>query len=145
MSATVLGYAIAEKQWGNWTRNLFVCSLFIYSYSRCAQLWLKDHNVLHNVTRIFYGFRSTFRLYAHWLVCYTYLKVILDTRALLDKNIYFNNTDTLRQVSLHSFYLKLLSAFILVICVVQGYTSALATYPTDRTRDWIYKIGSFWI
>jgi hypothetical protein len=57
---------------------------------------------------------------SHWIVAYTYIKVILELNALLDKDILLNNSQKIKELSDKKRSLTRTSVVAVTVCVVDG-------------------------
>lgn len=91
-----------------------------------AKTYTKDYGELWY--RIDFSMLAPFFLLANWTIAYIYMKAVIETRALLDKQIHQNNFAKLHSVSKSKRKLKLASFLVLIVCLALGIAQFASFY-----------------
>ena len=59
------------------------------------------------------------------MICFTYLKVTIEVKTLLDKEIIMHNADKINQADRKKCYLYIAHAVNIFICIIVGYKNSL--------------------
>lgn len=78
---------------------------------------------------------------AYWLICFTYIKVVLDTKSLLDKDIYLNNRSKLERSERYKRWLVIANWFNIVMSIILGSCRYVGKRDAGSVAAVIYKFG----